>query len=306
MKKTFIVLLNYKNYEDTYACIESIDKCGYFQEGIQVIIVDNFSPDESYQKLKLIENNFITVLQSEYNGGFSYGNNIGIRYAMECGADYVLLINNDTLVTVGMVDRLIAACQKNGDEAIVSSKILRYPETNIIWYGGGDVSKITFKTKHIGINCKDCDKYSKIYSTKYICGCCMLISRKVINAIGLLPEEYFMYCEDLDYSLLATRNNIKLVYCGEATLYHKVSISCGGEDSKFSLQYIIKNRFLLIKKYGNRQRELILALYYFLYYVYKSIKYAWKGNTEISLFVLKSYFKFLPILLNKYKDRENK
>lgn len=244
-KKVFIILLNYKGYEDTMACIKSLRKVEY--ENYNVVIVDNFSNDGSYEKLK-VENPECIVLQADENKGFSAGNNIGIRYAMEHGADYVMLLNNDTEVKSDFLKKMIEA---SDDDTVVTPSIYFYSEPNEIWYADGRInySRCTVSNGN--------DRESKYCN--YASGCCLLMPRKIIEKVGYWAEEYFMYYEDMDYSIRILQNGFKIFYNKDAVVYHKVGRTAGIK-SKLSIYYNVRNRLYIIKKYEFSKRCLIYTL----------------------------------------------
>lgn len=244
MKKVAVVLVNYNGLKDSVECIESIRKSDC-SDDITIVLVDNAS---KVNEAGIIKEQFgdVVVIRSEVNGGFSAGNNIGIKYALKAGFEYILLLNNDTIIDSHMVSVLRNQC----DEMVVTvPKMLYYSEPEKIWYGGGEINRWTGNAKHRRMNQIDNSNEEEVVT--FATGCCMMIHTDTLKKVGLLDESYFMYCEDTDFCIRLMQNNIKIKYIPSAKLWHKVSSSTGGEKSPFNTYYITRNRLNYVKKYKN-------------------------------------------------------
>ena len=247
--KVAVIILNYCNYQDTLSCIKSLLKIDY--SNYKVFVVDNNSPNESLKYLNTIIENNVEIIESGMNGGFAYGNNIGIKMALEDNSDYVLLLNNDTLVDKNFLEPLLCAAEKEKNVGIVSPRIMFYPDADKIWYAGGKVDWNNLRAIHYGLKEKLSDGYLKEAMVNFASGCCMLIPREVIDTVGFLPEEYFMYYEDMDYCVKVMDKGYKIKYVPESVIYHRVSSSSGGEESAFCIEWQNRARRTFMKKYGN-------------------------------------------------------
>lgn len=243
MSDVFVILVNYNGIKDTLACIDSILATQLKESSI--IVIDNASEkDETIE----VRNRFpgVITIRSEINGGFAAGNNIGIQYALEHEADYILLLNNDTVIANDMISLLLRGCD---DKTVTVPKMLYYFDPNKIWYGGGEINRWTGNAVHSLLNQKDLPQSGRFCT--FATGCCIMIKASVFNKIGLLDEKYFMYSEDVDFSIRLLSNGIRIQYVSEAKLWHKVGSSSGGELSPFSTYYITRNRLGLIKNNRN-------------------------------------------------------
>lgn len=234
-KKVYIILLNYRGYDDTTACIRSLRKIDYTH--YKIIVIDNFSGDGSFEKLR-DENKDCILIQADANNGFSAGNNIGIHYAMEHDADYIMLLNNDTEVKSDFLSKMIGVAD---DDTVITPSIYFYSNPSEVWYAAG---KINYNRCTVS---NDGDEKSKYCD--YASGCCLLIPRKVIERVGYWAEEYFMYYEDMDYSIRIIREGFKIFYNKDAVVYHKVGKSAG-IGSRLSIYYNIWNRLYIINKFN--------------------------------------------------------
>lgn len=242
MYKISVVLVNYFGAIDTIECVRSLKNTNL---DLQIIIIDN-SNDKS--EFEMIRGNCsdITLIACKDNYGFAKANNIGINYAIGQGTEYVLILNNDTIVDTNMISELLINCNSN---EILVPKMLFYDDPTRIWYGGGEINKMTgnIYVQHYNENDNFCD-FSR-YCT-FATGCCMLIPVSVIREMGyVFNENYFMYCEDTEFCIRAIKNNVKIKYIPTAKLWHKVSSSSGGINSKLSIYYTSRNRFYYVEEH---------------------------------------------------------
>ncbi|MCK4891256.1 MAG: glycosyltransferase family 2 protein, partial [Candidatus Pacebacteria bacterium] len=253
-KKVYIIILNWNNEEDTIECIRSLKKINY--NDYKIIIVDNGSEEKSVLKIKK-QYSEICIIKNKKNLGFAGGNNIGIKYAINNGADYVLLINNDTIVDEDFLNKLVEAGDSNESVGLVGSKIYFYSEPNRIWFAGGKVNWLKNKGTHIGLDEIDKGQYDKINDVGYLTGCCLLIKREVIEQIGALKEDYFLYYEDTDFSLRARNIGYKCVYVPESKIYHKISRSTKPGSASY-VYYHARNGLVMAKRTGSFLNKIIL------------------------------------------------
>lgn len=268
-KLIYIVLLNWNSWKDTAECIESCRNLLY--PDFRLLIVDNGSSDGSES---ILRERFpdIEFIQTGQNLGFAGGNNVGISYALERGADYVWLLNNDTVVEPDALSALVRVAQADKKVGMVGSKIVYHGDPDILWYAGAVLDpERPYHPYHLGLNDKDRGQYGEISETGYVTGCSLLASREMIELVGLLDDELFLYFEDVDWSARAKTAGWKLMYCPDSLVYHKVSLSIGGAASPTLLYYTSRNRLYFVKE--NFPRKMPEALLYDFYeHVLVSIK----------------------------------
>ena len=243
----YIILVNFNGIKLTEDCIDSIYQSKYDSSKykVNIVVVDNGSKRDETQDLKRKYKDLIFI-RSEENLGFAGGNNLGINRAISKGAEYVLLINNDTVLDKYMLQRLFENAQPN---VVLTSKMLYYNKPDTIWCEGGKIDWKKGNSYNGKINQKDAHAVQNYYC-EFTSGCCMFIPCDVIRKVGLLNSDYFMYCEDTEYCIRLKKAGIKVMVIPTATLYHKVSMSSGGEDSPFSIYYMTRNRLRFIKEYS--------------------------------------------------------
>jgi len=244
LPKVFIIILNWNNWPDVLECLESLKNNDY--HNYQVVIIDNGSKEKPQAP-----NLEIKIIYNKENLGFSGGNNVGIKYAIEKGADYVLLLNDDTLVSRDFLSKLVKAGESNKNFGLLGPKIYFADQKEKIWFAGGQVNWLYNKGTMRGYGEIDKGQYDfpGIQKTDYITGCCLLIKREVIKKIGLIPEDYFLYYEDTDWSLAGQRAGFKCIFVPAAKIWHKGSKS----SQEFSIPYIyyhIRNGLIFADKYA--------------------------------------------------------
>jgi GT2 family glycosyltransferase len=243
-----IVTVNYNGLKDTCELIDSIP-C---DDSIEIVVVDNGSAtdeaaileqqysDANKTTLHKYHPNF-RVIRSAKNLGFAGGNNLGIKATR---GEYLYLVNNDTIFHPFVIDPLIKRLQSSPSIAIVCPKI-RFAWSNypIQFAGFTPLSKITLRNSSIGYGEKDHGQYDTPHPTPYAHGAAMMVSRKAIEKVGPLPECYFLYYEELDWSLMFARAGYEIWYEPAAVIYHKESRSTGN-GSPLKTYYITRNRFI--------------------------------------------------------------
>lgn len=238
--KTAFVILSYKNVEDTVECINSIMSINTPKSDYAIILIDNSEDGQkSLNDIKSRTNVDYAIATS--NNGYSHGNNIGIRIAYENKFDYICVINNDTIVSSNFLDELLSVITSNKSKtALVAPLIYTYSDGEI-WSSGGYYN--AFRCNYVMTR----EQIQEVREAEFINGCCILFHRELIDLIGYMDEDYFMYNEDSDWCYKIAKLGLKNYVVPKSNIYHKVS-SSSGANSPFQLYYIYKNRFLFIKK----------------------------------------------------------
>lgn len=244
--KVFIIVLNWNGHQDTIECVDSLKKVTY--PDYEIVIVDNGSTDGSEE---ILRRRFpdIALIQTGENLGYTGGNNAGIRYALGKGADYMVLLNNDTVVDKDFVTALVAAAEADRSIGIASSKVYFYDRPDVIWYAGATLNLKTGKSKHLGYNEKDSGQFGAMQETDRACGCSMMVTREVCERIGLMDPEYFCYAEEAEWSVRARKAGYKVVLVPNSKTWHKVSAATGGAGTGSYLYYSVRNHLHLVKTY---------------------------------------------------------
>jgi len=215
-----VVVLNWNGRSDTLECLRSVTNMSY--RNCQTIVVDNGSTDGSTGAVRRA---FPTVdlLINPENLGFAAGNNVGIRYALQRGVDYVFLLNNDTVVDAALLDALVDTAEADPRIGIVGPKIYYYDRQNTLWYAGAREQWLRRIPATVGLDEIDRGQYDRIRETAFVYGTAMLIRRQVLEKIGTLDERFFAYHEDADLCMRTRQAGYRCVYDPEGVVWHKVS-----------------------------------------------------------------------------------
>lgn len=270
MQKVFISILNFNGRGNTIDCLKSLSLLKKDNFELKVLVIDN----ASVEKLELpsFSNLNVHLIKNKENLGFSGGHNIGINYSLKNGADFVIILNNDTFVDENLISELLNTANSNPDAGIVAPKIYfangfefhkdRYKKEDIgkvIWFAGGKMDWENVIANHRGVDEVDKGEYDEIQTTDFASGCCMLIKKEVFEKTGLFDERYFLYYEDNDLSQRAKRNGFKIFYNPRAILWHKNADSAGGSGSALQDYYITRNRMLFGMKFASLRAKFSLV-----------------------------------------------
>lgn len=236
--KVSIVVLNWNGYKDTAECVQSLRKAVY--PALETIVVDNGSTDGSFNALKRRFPSGVRFIGTGRNLGFAGGCNTGIRTALENGADYVLLLNNDTVVAPDFVSELVAAAEGEPRAGILCSKVYFHDRPDVIWYAGAYFNELLGWGRHLGFNRKDAGD-SGTMETGRPTGCAMMVTRELCETTGLFDEDYFCYAEDLDWGMRAKKAGFKVLYVPSSKVWHKISASSGSVGAAAPLYYSTRN-----------------------------------------------------------------
>ncbi len=218
---TAIVILNWNSREMTADCIRSL--LAMDSQDFQVVVVDNGSHDGSPEYLKR-EFPQVTLLPQERNLGFAKGCNVGTRYALAQGCDYVLLLNNDTVVDPHFLSALVESAEKHPLAAVLSPKIYFFDLPDQFWWAGGQFSLWTGMAKHWGWKQKDVGQFDHERSIDWTTGCAPFLRASALREVGLLDENFFLVAEDLDLSLRLRHAGYEVCYVPQAKLWHKAGV----------------------------------------------------------------------------------
>ena len=243
-EKICVVLINYRTPQMTVECVNNLLKQTY--DNLSIIVVDNHSEDGSINVLRKIESSRCYVIEAKDNLGFSAGNNIGLEFALEIGAEKILFINNDTESDPNLVRLLAEKCDK---ETISIPKTYYFDDKTLLWDTGFDVSP-SGKFFNRGIGQRDNGQFDKEENVPLFSGHCLMIDKETIAEVGNWNESYFMYHEDTEYAYRLRRAGKKIRYVPNAKLWHKVGISGGGNKSPYMMYYVIRNRLYYLNQFN--------------------------------------------------------
>ena len=256
-----IITVNYNGWKDTEELIHSIQK--HLTGTYELIVIDNGSKENEAVLLQELFPDIQTI-RSNQNLGFAGGNNLGIEQAK---GKYLFFLNNDVVLKDDSLLLLFETLNSNPQLAGVSPKILFADDPQSIQFAGyTPLSRITLRNKLIGYQEQDKGQYNIPHNTPYLHGAAMCIRKDVIEAIGVMPEIYFLYYEELDWCTQITSKGHELGYVPQAKVFHKESRSTG-QESPLKAYYMTRNRLLYAKR-NRKGDEYILSIFYLLIFAY--------------------------------------
>lgn len=214
----YVVILGWNRQKDTLECIESLLATDY--SNLKLLVVDNASTDRTPERIRASFPQVELIINKE-NLGFAAGNNVGIQYAVHQGADYVLLLNNDTVVAEDLVHTLVTMAQSDHRIGVLSPKIYFYHDGTRIWSAGAKKPLLLPGLKRVGFGKEDGPAYDRLQEVEYTTACAILVRAVVFQEVGLLDPTYFMYYEDCDFSVRVRRAAYKIIYVPKAKVWHK-------------------------------------------------------------------------------------
>jgi GT2 family glycosyltransferase len=264
----FIILVNWNKPQLTLSCVESLKKSSFIS--YKIVIVDNGSVDNSLEILNFESPDYHLII-SDKNLGYTGGNNLGIKFALENNADYILLLNNDTLVESDTLEILIKTISLDNNIGIVQPKIYCYPEKNIIWCGPTHLDKFLLRPKLLGYNKDGIDLFNTKINLSYAVGCATLIRKEVFLKIGLLDDDYFAVCEDVDFGIRATNAGYQIIYVPDSVIYHMESASSGGSGNPNYIYLQTRAFLIFIKKHSKNQIHFFIVFTFFILSTFRRI-----------------------------------
>jgi len=239
-----VAILNWNNLPDTLECVGSVLASDY--ASVAVWVVDNGSePDPSRGLLSRYP--CIRVLRQACNLGYGGGNNVALRAAMAEGAAYVLLLNNDAVVSRDTITRLTAAMEADERIAMATPRVFFYDRPSEVYWDGGRIDWRSGATPHDSSSLTTDDS---IRRSEWLDGCCLLVRVEAIRDIGVLDERYFLYYEDVDWTVRAARRGWLNVVVPNASAWHRVSRSTGSFLGPLASFYYARNRYLFLRAQG--------------------------------------------------------
>jgi len=288
-QRVWLVVLNWRNGEDTVACLQSAYKEG--ADGLTgIVLCDNASGDDSIDRVMQwasdneigvesydwAEERFnrsvnhthcspttskmpLVIIQTGGNLGFAGGNNIGLRYLQQfCNYDYAFLLNNDAMLTFGAVNDMVDRCERHPSIGMCGCTVVyHHTPTQVQALGGARFQKWLGRSQHIGAHTSvnaPRDEESVEAQLDYILGAALMVSRQCLEKIGLMDDSYFLYYEEIDWATRAQRAGFKLAYSSRSVVFHKEggtigSSSTGSKRSFLSEYYLVRSRMAFTRKF---------------------------------------------------------
>ena len=245
-----VIVLNWNGKNNTLECIDSLCHLNY--ANFRIVLVDNGSTDGTVDEVHLLFPNVIT-LQTGENLGYAGGNNVGIVWALNNAFDYILLLNNDTIVDSELLTAFAHTARRlDRNNCVLGAKIYYFDRPKKIWFFGGRWKISISDFEHIGIEQDDGPDFASEIQCDYITGCALFASSNIFRSVGLLDENFFLYYEEADWCYRAKAQGSTCFVNPNAKLWHKVSSSFGGSNSPLITYFASRNRLLWVSKHCSR------------------------------------------------------
>ena len=279
------VVLNWNNEPDTTECLASLTADGL--PIAQVVLVDNASADGSGDRLHA-RYPAARYVQTGANLGYAGGNNAGVREALAMGAEWVLVLNNDTVIESGMLHALVAAGASHSQAAAIAPKIVRFDNPEILWFDGGDFSRMRALGGHRGEGARDrLPDLRPAERVSFLTGCCLLLRSSAITPMEeVFRSDFFLYAEDTELCVRLERHGWELWYVPTARLRHKVP-PYGAAPSARHIQLRDRNRRRLVRSHYGALDRLRFQLWYYPTRAVLGIGYLVRGDLPRAKAILK-------------------
>ena len=256
LPKVSVVAVNFRQPDVTADCLDALRACTYPE--LEVVLVDNGSLSDESARFAYHYPGVVNV-RSEENLGFAGGTNLGIRHAT---GELILMLNNDTLVAPDFLQPLVEVLSRKPEVGMVSPKIVFHDPAGVIQYAGSFIGQpVLGRGTQIGHMEVDRGQYDDTRYTDLPHGACMLVRREVFERVGLLPEFYFMYFEELDFAVAARKAGYATMYCGATHIVHRQSVSLG-VGSPRKTYYLHRNRVVFYRRALSRLAYVAFLCYY--------------------------------------------
>jgi GT2 family glycosyltransferase len=274
----FVILVNWNGRADTLECLESLSGLDY--PNSRIVVSDNASSDQSVEAVRR-EYPSATILANPENLGFAGGNNVGIRYALQQGADYVWLLNNDTILERNALSTLVQVAESDPAIGILGGKIYYYSDRDVLSFAGATIAWDKGRSPHIGRGESDRGQYDTVHDVDRVSGCSMLVRKDVCERVGLFDEDFFLYAEDVDWCVRAKIAGYRCVYVPASRIFHKEAASVKGKDGKSTLflYYNTRNFLKLIRKH----HRFPTGEYLIMKVIFRHLRYRKRGLLKMVL-----------------------
>jgi GT2 family glycosyltransferase len=239
-----VIVLNNNRRDDVIACLASLFQSDY--QNIKVILVDNVSTDDS---LEVVAAKFpqVQIIPLVRNLGYAGNNNVGIRAAMDQSADWILILNDDTVLDPACVSRMIEAGEREPRIGVVGPMVYHFDEPEIIQSAGGILGKY-WQGTHLGKDETDKGQFTSTRPVEWVSGCAIMVRRALIEEVGLLDTDYFMYWEETEWCIRAAKAGWKIIHVPSAKLWHK-GVQRNYQPKPYVTYYMTRNYLFTLAKY---------------------------------------------------------
>jgi GT2 family glycosyltransferase len=279
MPRVAIILLNWNGQVDTLACLRSLQGVEYANR--ETVVVDNGSTDDSVRAIRADFPDVI-VLENGQNLGFAEGNNVGLEYARQRGAEYALLLNNDTEVSPSFLTRLVETIDADPTVGVVGPTICYFDHPQTIWSAGGKIDWAHGSSRMLGLDKPDVEGAIGTREVDFVSGCALLVRVSILAEAGMLDPRFFMYYEETEWCVRIRRAGYRILHVPKSRIWHKIPPDDGRAVSPRVHYYMIRNRLLFLHatRAGMRSWLYTLVAEYMRTWISWTFRPKWRGKKE--------------------------
>lgn len=256
MPTVALIILNWNRREDTLRCLASLERSGY--PSADVFVVDNASTDDTVEAVRSAHPH-VRIIENSSNLGYAGGNNTGIEAALRENYDYVLILNNDTVVDPDAIERLVVLAERHPEAGIVAPVICYLDEPERVWAAGGTIDWHRGRVALSYLNAPVSDVPRQPFATEHVTGCCMLLRAGAIRKAGLIDPRFFLYFEETEWCMRIARAGFTIMVEPSARIWHAIHPG-EQEGSPAIAYYMTRNQLLFLKLSGAPRTTRLRAL----------------------------------------------
>jgi GT2 family glycosyltransferase len=272
----FVIVLSNNRPDDTLACMESLHQSDY--PNMKIILLDNLSTDDS---VDVVHRKYpdVEIICLKENLGYAGNNNIGIKAAIDHGAEWVLVLNDDTILDPSCLSMLVEVGESDKAIGILGPMVYHYDEPQVIQSAGGVLGKYWLGT-HLGKDEADSGQFENVHKVEWISGCAILVRRALIEQVGMLDPRYFLYWEETEWCIRAGKAGWQIYHVPQAKLWHK-GVQRAYQPKPYITYYVTRNRlFTLARHKAPLTARLIAFIQIFRTLLSWSIRPKWVSKRE--------------------------
>jgi GT2 family glycosyltransferase len=253
----FAVIITWNQRDETLDCLASLRRATY--ANLRLIVVDNGSNDETAGAIRT-QYPDAEILRNATNRGFAAAVNQGTRHALTQGAEFVLWLNNDTVVEPGALAALLAEAGRTR-AGILIPLITYFDQPKVVWSAGAGINPLTLEIRANTLGAIDRGQWRDVIDRQHATACASLIPRATLEKVGLLDERFFYYYDDADYSLRVIRAGLRILLVPQARVLHKVARASGGVDTPYHRYWMGRSSVIYFRKHVHGWRWAVVAPY---------------------------------------------
>jgi GT2 family glycosyltransferase len=242
-----IVLLNWNGRRDTLLCLDSLRAIR--RTDVKVLVVDNGSTDDSVQMISAASP-AVELIETGRNLGYAGGNNVGIQHAMAAGADFVLVLNNDTTCAPDVIDQLLDAAARHPRAGMFSPRMLYMDDPQRVWFDGARWKSDALTFGFPGKDRLESELGTEDHETDYACGAALFVRAEVVRQVGAFDDRFFLVWEESDWCYRARAAGWSSMVVPSARIWHKVGASFGSEASPLRTYFSARNKLVWLARHG--------------------------------------------------------